>query len=102
MTASGISGDFTVVDTAMLNRYFREYFLDHGQGGTHTQQRNLIQLFSYLERERGAPSPYKDGLNGTRPSKGGPRRWTRGSSTNCSRSQGAGGPGTSRRPATTR
>ena len=73
MTASGISGDFTVVDTAMLNRYFREYFLDHGQGGTHTQQRNLIQLFSYLERERGAPSPYKDGLNRYAAVKGRPK-----------------------------
>ena len=59
MTANGIDGDFTVVDTAMLNRYFREYYLEHGQGGTHTQQRNLIQLFNYLERERGSATPYR-------------------------------------------
>jgi hypothetical protein len=43
MTAHGrIDSDFAVVDTATLNRYFREYYLEHGQGGTHTQQRNLI------------------------------------------------------------
>jgi hypothetical protein len=53
--ANGISGDFTVVDTAILNRYFREYYLKHGHGGTHTQQRSLIQLFNFLERERGLP-----------------------------------------------
>jgi hypothetical protein len=45
MTASSIEGDFTAVDTALLNRYFREYYLEHGQGGTHTLQRNLIELF---------------------------------------------------------
>jgi len=38
-------------DTATLNRFFREYYLEHGQGGTHTLQRNLIQLFGFLERE---------------------------------------------------
>ena len=57
MTANGIDGDFTGVDTATLNRYFREYYLEHGQGGTHTQQRNLIQLFNFLERERGLRHP---------------------------------------------
>jgi hypothetical protein len=46
MTAAGIDGDFTCADTALLNRYFREYYLAHGQGGTHTLQRNLIQLFT--------------------------------------------------------
>jgi hypothetical protein len=44
MTANGIDGDFTEADTATLNRYFREYHLEHGQGGTHTLQRNLLQL----------------------------------------------------------
>ena len=73
MTANGIDGDFTVVDTAMLNRYFREYYLEHGQGGTHTQQRNLIQLFNFLERERGAATPYKDGLNRYAAVKGRPK-----------------------------
>ena len=63
MTANRIDGDFTVVDTATLNRYFREYYLEHGQGGTHTQQRNLIQLFNFLERERGSATPYADKLN---------------------------------------
>ena len=36
LTAKGIDGDFTVADTTLLNRYFREYYLEHGQGGTHT------------------------------------------------------------------
>jgi hypothetical protein len=40
LTANGVAGDFTAVDTALLNRYFREYYLEHGQGGTHTPQRN--------------------------------------------------------------
>ena len=44
-------------DVATLNRYFREYYLAHGQGGTHTLQRNLIQLFNYLEHERGFAIP---------------------------------------------
>jgi hypothetical protein len=46
MTTNGIEGDFTEADTAMLNRYFREYYLEYGQGGTHTLQRNLLQLFN--------------------------------------------------------
>ena len=63
MTASSLDGDFTTVDTAMLNRYFREYYQAHGQGGTHTLQRNLIQLFNCLQREYGHPTPYTAGLN---------------------------------------
>ena len=63
MTANSLDGDFTTVDTTMLNRYFREYYQAHGQGGTHTQQRNLIQLFNYLQREYGHLSPYTAGLN---------------------------------------
>jgi site-specific recombinase XerD len=73
LTAQGINGDFTVADTATLNRYFREYYLEHGQGGTHTLQRNLIQLFSFLERERGHPSPYAEGLNRYAEVKGRPK-----------------------------
>ena len=57
MTAEGIDGDFTVADTAMLNRFLRDYFREHGQGGTHSQQRNMRHLFSYLARETGRPSP---------------------------------------------
>jgi hypothetical protein len=57
MTARGIDGDYTAADTALLNRFFREYFREHGQGGTHTLQRNLLQLFNYLSREHGHPSP---------------------------------------------
>jgi integrase/recombinase XerD len=35
LTEKAVGGDFTTVDTATLNRYFREYYRDHGQGGTH-------------------------------------------------------------------
>jgi hypothetical protein len=64
MTANGIEGDFTEADTAMLNQYFREYYLEHGQGGTHTLQRNMLQLFNFLQRERDHPNPYTgDRLN---------------------------------------
>jgi integrase/recombinase XerD len=73
MTASGLDGDFTVLDVATLNRYFREYYLAHGQGGTHTLQRNLIQLFNYLEHERGFASPYSGALNRYTPVKGRPK-----------------------------
>jgi integrase/recombinase XerD len=73
MTANGIDGDFTALDTAALNRYFREYYLEHGQGGTHTLQRNLIQLYNFLEHERGHLSPYGDGLNRYAPVKGRPK-----------------------------
>jgi integrase len=58
MTANGIEGDFTEADAVTLNRYFREYYLEHGQGGTHTLQRNLLQLFNFLEKERDYPNPY--------------------------------------------
>jgi integrase/recombinase XerD len=73
LTANGIDGDFTVVDTALLNRYFRAYYLEHGQGGTHTLQRNLIQQFNFRERERGFTSPYADGLNRYAAVKGRPK-----------------------------
>jgi len=73
MTASGLDGDFTVLDVATLSRYFREYYLAHGQGGTHTLQRNLIQLFNYLEHKRGFASPYSGALNRYTPVKGRPK-----------------------------
>ena len=73
LTAKGIEGDFTVADTALLNRYFREYYLEHGQGGTHTLQRNLIQLFNYLQREHGHPTPYGEALNRYAEVKGRPK-----------------------------
>jgi integrase/recombinase XerD len=74
MTDTEIDGDFTVLDVPALNRYFREYYLEHGQGGTHTLQRNLIQLFNYLEHERGFASLYRgDGLNRYAPVKGHPK-----------------------------
>lgn len=47
LTANGFAEDFTSVDTALLNRYFRDNHDRHGQGGTHTLQRNLLQLFRY-------------------------------------------------------
>ena len=73
LAANGIDGDFTVTGTALLNRYFREYYLERGQGGTHTAQRNLIQLFSYLQRERNHPTPYGEGLNRYAEVKGRPK-----------------------------
>ena len=63
MTAQGIDGDFTVADTAMLNRFLRDYFRRHGQGGTHSQQRNLRHLFTYLQREHGHAHPHTDSLH---------------------------------------
>ena len=31
MTAKGTGGDFVAVDTALLNKFFREYYLEHGR-----------------------------------------------------------------------
>ena len=73
MTANKIDGDFTAADTALLNRYFRDYYLQHGQGRTHTAQRNLIQPFNFLERERGSAPPYTDALNRYAAVKGRPK-----------------------------
>jgi hypothetical protein len=37
LAAEGIDRDFTACDAATLNRFFREYYLEHGQGGrTHS------------------------------------------------------------------
>jgi hypothetical protein len=58
MTANDIEGDFTAVDTAMLNRYFRDYHREHGQGGTNAQQRNLLPLFKFLNEELRHPHPH--------------------------------------------
>jgi integrase/recombinase XerD len=63
----------TAYSDPVKNTFFREYYLKHGQGGTHTLQRNLIQLFGYLERERGWPSPYTDRLNRYAAVKGHPK-----------------------------
>lgn len=55
MSAAGIDGDFAVVDSAMLNRFFRDYFSQHGQGGTNAQQRNLaafVQIPTMRARTR--------------------------------------------------
>lgn len=73
LAGKGIDGDFSTAGTALLNKYFREYYLERGQGGTHTLQRNLIQLFSFLEREHGSPSPYTEGLNRYAEVKGRPK-----------------------------
>ncbi|HZR50777.1 MAG TPA: site-specific integrase [Streptosporangiaceae bacterium] len=63
MTEQHIDGDFTMADTATLNQYFRDYYRRRGQGGTNAQQRNLLQLFNFLQREYGHPHPYTDELN---------------------------------------
>lgn len=71
MTAQRISGDFTAVDIATLNKYFRWYYKTHDvpksqdgkggyTGGTNTAQRNLRALFSYLAEEYDHPNPYGD------------------------------------------
>ncbi|WP_324783078.1 site-specific integrase [Streptomyces sp. H51] len=71
MTAKKTPGDFTSVDTATLNRFFRWYYQEHDvpksqdgkggyTGGTNTVQRNLRALFSYLAEEYDHPNPYQD------------------------------------------
>ena len=72
-TAGKTDGDFTAAGTALLNRYIRDYYLHHGQGGTHTAQRNLIQLLNFPEHERGSATPYTDAPNRYAPVKGRPK-----------------------------
>ena len=55
MTASKIEGDFTACDTAVLNRFFRDYHAAHTRGGTNTKQRNLRHLFTWLEPSTTTP-----------------------------------------------
>lgn len=102
MTAKGIEGDFTVADTALLNRFFREYYRERGQGGTHTLRRNLIQLFNYLNRELGHPSLYASGLNRYAEVKGRPKTLDGDFIQALLEVTGEGARVTSRRPAITR
>ncbi|MEU2267159.1 site-specific integrase [Streptomyces olindensis] len=71
MTARKVPGDFTSVDTATLNKFFRWYYQEHDvpksqdgkggyTGGTNTVQRNLRALFLYLSEEYDHPNPYDD------------------------------------------
>lgn len=69
MTSNAIDADFTACDTAMLNRFFADYFAAHGQGGTNTKQRNLRHLFTWLEDEYGHPHPYTGALQHYAPAK---------------------------------
>ena len=55
MATAGPDGDFTVCDTGVLNRFFRDYHGAHGQNGTNTKQCNLRHLFTWLEA--GPPNP---------------------------------------------
>jgi hypothetical protein len=66
LTAQGIGGDFTDADTALLNRYFREYYMEHGRGGAHTLQRNLIQLFNSWNANAVTRRPIPTACTGTR------------------------------------
>ncbi len=47
----------------MLNRYFPRVLPGPRPRRHPHQQRNLIQLFNYLQREYGHPTPYTAGLN---------------------------------------
>ncbi|MEU8853132.1 site-specific integrase [Streptomyces sp. NPDC048556] len=60
MTTEGMDQDFTSVDTATLNLFFRWYYESHNQGGTNTLQRNLRVLFTWMEAEYDVPNPYRD------------------------------------------
>ena len=63
MTEHDVDGDFTACDTALLNRFFRDYHDAHTRGGTNTKQRNLRHLFTWLEADYDHPHPYTDELS---------------------------------------
>lgn len=41
MTSEKVDEDFTACDTALLNRFFRDYNATHSRGGTKPRQRSL-------------------------------------------------------------
>jgi len=57
MTGKKIDGDFTACDTALLNRFFRDYNAAHTRGGTNTKQRNLRHLFTCPATSLDSESP---------------------------------------------
>ncbi|MFD8396246.1 hypothetical protein ACFV2N_45460 [Streptomyces sp. NPDC059680] len=60
MSREGMEEDFTQVDTATLNLFFRAYYESHNQGGTNTVQRNLRPFFTWMEEEHDTANPYRD------------------------------------------
>lgn len=71
LTAQKWAGDFSSVDTATLNKFFRWYYQTHDvpksqdgkggyTGGTNTVQRNLRALFRYISEEYDTADPYAD------------------------------------------
>jgi hypothetical protein len=93
MTANGVSGDFDVVDTALLNRA--------RAGRTRSSATSSSCSTSWIA-SAATRARTRTGSTGTRQSRGGPRPCPASSSMTCSRSPGAGGRGTSRRRAITR
>jgi hypothetical protein len=102
MTANGIDGDFTVVDTAMLNRYFREYYLEHARAGRTPSSVTSSSCSTSWSASGGSPPRTRTGSTGMRRSRGARRRCPVSSSMTCLRSPEAGGRGTSRQRAITR
>jgi len=81
----------------------KAHCLEHGQGGTHSQQRNMRHLFSYLKREFDHPHPYTDRLHQYQEPKGRrPATLSGDFIKDLLRSPAAGGRGTSPVPGTTR
>jgi hypothetical protein len=72
MTDHDVDGDFTACDTALLNRFFRDYHDAHTRGGTNTKQRNPRHLFTWLEANYDHPHPYTDDPSRYAPSAGRP------------------------------
>jgi hypothetical protein len=83
MTNHHVDGNFTACDTALLNRFFRDYHDAHTRGGTNTKQRDLRHLFTWLEADYDHPHPYTDELSRWRSSP----TTTRASSTESTRSR---------------
>lgn len=60
MTRERLEDDFTALDTATVNNFFRAYYDSHDRGGTNSVQRNLRTFFSWLEDEFDVANPYRD------------------------------------------
>lgn len=73
MTQEEVDGDFTACDAGTLNTFFRWYYDSHDvpkspdgkggyTGGTNTLQRNLRNIFKWMEVELDHPDPWADPL----------------------------------------
>jgi hypothetical protein len=61
--ANGIAGDFTAVDTAMFNRYFRDYYTTAAKAGLTPSNRTCSSYSNSCRASTATRNPYTEKLN---------------------------------------